>query len=95
MICKCDGKFVYKKYENTVLYYNYSGCVYGDKYKECTICGKDANLTQRLVNNKPAKYEDPDIVVGGAEGYQARCRSCHEIDRRPDFGCKQYNQEEV
>ncbi|MFC1841609.1 thymidine kinase [Candidatus Dependentiae bacterium] len=46
----------------------------------CSICGKDANLTQRLVNNKPAKYTDPDIVVGGLEGYQARCRNCHEID---------------
>ena len=51
----------------------------------CTICGKDANLTQRLVNNKPAKYDDPDIVVGGAEGYQARCRNCHQIDK-PPFG---------
>ena len=59
----------------------------------CTICGKDANLTQRLVNNKPAKYDDPDIVVGGAEGYQARCRSCHEIDQKPCFGYKKYQQD--
>jgi len=57
----------------------------------CTICGKDANLTQRLVNNKPAKYEDPDIVVGGAEGYQARCRSCHKIDKMPHFDCDENN----
>jgi len=55
----------------------------------CTICGKDANLTQRLVNNQPAKYEDPDIVVGGAEGYQARCRNCHIINKKPTFQLKQ------
>ncbi|MFC1842689.1 thymidine kinase [Candidatus Dependentiae bacterium] len=55
----------------------------------CTICGKDANLTQRLVNNKPAKYDDPDIVVGGSEGYQARCRSCHVIDKAPDLKLKE------
>jgi len=63
----------------------------------CTICGKDANLTQRLVNNKPAKYDDPDIVVGGAEGYQARCRSCHQIDRKPCFdeSKDEYKQEKI
>jgi len=55
----------------------------------CTICGKDANLTQRLVNNKPAKFGDPDIVVGGAEGYQARCRNCHIIEGKPKFKQKQ------
>lgn len=46
----------------------------------CTICGKDATLTQRLVNGKPAKFNDPDIVVGGSEQYQARCRNCHEVE---------------
>ena len=51
----------------------------------CTICGQDANLTQRLVNNQPAKYNDPDIVVGGSEGYQARCRNCHIINKKPTF----------
>jgi len=51
----------------------------------CTICGKDATLTQRLVNNNPAKYDDPLIVVGGAEQYQARCRDCHKIDKKPEL----------
>jgi len=51
----------------------------------CTICGKDATLTQRLVNNKPAKYDDPVILVGGAECYEARCRDCHQIDKKPEF----------
>ena len=55
----------------------------------CTICGKDANLTQRLVDNQPANYDDPDIVVGGAEAYQARCRNCHIINKRPTFIQKQ------
>jgi len=51
----------------------------------CTICGKDATLTQRLVNNNPAKYDDPLIVVGGAEQYQARSRDCHKIDKKPEL----------
>jgi thymidine kinase len=46
----------------------------------CTICGKDATLTQRLVDGKPAKFNDPDIVVGGAEQYEARCRNCHAVE---------------
>jgi len=51
----------------------------------CCLCGKNANMTQRLVNNKPAKYNDPLILVGGAECYQARCRNCHIIDKKPEF----------
>jgi len=51
----------------------------------CTICGKDATLTQRLINNKPAKFDDPVILVGGAECYEARCRDCHKIDKKPEF----------
>ncbi len=51
----------------------------------CTICGKDAHFTQRLVNGKPARYSDPVILVGAQEAYQARCRDCHDIDKRPTF----------
>lgn len=45
----------------------------------CTICGADANRTQRLINGKPAKYDDPLIVVGDTDAYEARCRAHHEI----------------
>lgn len=42
----------------------------------CHKCGNDATLTQRLVNGKPASFDDDTIVVGGAESYEARCREC-------------------
>jgi thymidine kinase len=49
----------------------------------CMLCGGDAHFTQRLVNNKPARHDDPIIVIGAEEQYQARCRNCHQIDRMP------------
>jgi thymidine kinase len=49
----------------------------------CMICGEDAFFTQRLVNSRPAYYEDPEEVVGAAELYEARCRTHHEIPHRP------------
>jgi thymidine kinase len=45
----------------------------------CMCCGKDAQFTQRLVNNKPANFHDPLILIGAQECYQARCRSCYRI----------------
>lgn len=51
----------------------------------CCVCGKDAHFTQRLVDGNPAKYTDPVVLVGAQEAYQARCRNCHAIDKRPTF----------
>lgn len=51
----------------------------------CIHCGKNAHFTQRLVNGKPARHDDPLIVIGAEEQYQARCRSCHQIDQRPSL----------
>lgn len=48
----------------------------------CVVCGDEANFTQRLINDKPAKYDDPTIMVGGAECYEARCRGCYAIDKK-------------
>ena len=48
----------------------------------CTICGHDAYFTQRLVNGAPARYDDPIILVGAQEAYQARCRNCFSIDKK-------------
>lgn len=45
----------------------------------CMICGEDASRTQRLVNGKPARYNDPVVIVGAAELYEARCRQHHEV----------------
>lgn len=49
----------------------------------CCLCGKDANCTQRLVNGKPAKHDDPIVMIGAQEAYQARCRNCYSIDKAP------------
>lgn len=47
----------------------------------CMVCGEPASRTQRLVNGKPARYDDPVIIVGAAELYEARCRKHHEVPR--------------
>ncbi|MGE5506980.1 MAG: thymidine kinase [Chitinophagales bacterium] len=49
----------------------------------CMRCGGPASRTQRLVNGRPAHFEDPVILVGAQENYEARCRKCHEVPRRP------------
>ena len=49
----------------------------------CNKCGAPATRTQRIVNGKPASYNDPTIVVGASEAYEARCRHCHEVPDRP------------
>jgi thymidine kinase len=47
----------------------------------CVICGGDACRNQRLIDDKPALYDSPTIMVGGSETYEARCRQCHEVPR--------------
>jgi thymidine kinase len=45
----------------------------------CVKCGGPASRTQRLINGRPAAYDDPIIMVGASEVYEARCRGCHEV----------------
>jgi len=45
----------------------------------CVVCGGPASRTQRLINGQPAAYDDPVILVGDSEVYEARCRGCHEV----------------
>jgi len=45
----------------------------------CVICGEEASRTQRLVDGKPARYNDPVVIVGASELYEARCRKHHEV----------------
>lgn len=47
----------------------------------CIVCGEPAYCTQRLVNGHPAHYNDPVIIVGAQELYEARCRRCHKIPK--------------
>ena len=49
----------------------------------CVCCGGDASRTQRLIDGRPARYDDPVILVGGSESYEARCRDCHEVPGKP------------
>ena len=50
----------------------------------CVVCGAPASRTQRLIDGQPAAYDDPIILVGGSESYDARCRLCHEVPRKPE-----------
>lgn len=45
----------------------------------CMVCGEPASRSQRFVNGKPARYDDPIIIVGASEMYEARCREHHEV----------------
>jgi len=48
----------------------------------CVVCGEAATRTQRIVNGVPAFFDDPIIVIGAQEAYEARCRGCHEVPHR-------------
>ncbi|RIK38542.1 MAG: thymidine kinase [Chloroflexi bacterium] len=49
----------------------------------CVCCGAAASRTQRLIDGRPARYDDPVIFVGGSESYEARCRHCHDVPGKP------------
>jgi len=45
----------------------------------CMVCGEPATRTQRILNGKPAHFNDPIVVVGASEMYEARCRQHHQV----------------
>lgn len=47
----------------------------------CMVCGEPASRTQRLVNGQPARFDDPVVIVGASEMYEARCRAHHQVPR--------------
>ncbi|GAC1654777.1 MAG: thymidine kinase [Acidobacteriaceae bacterium] len=55
----------------------------------CMRC-KDPRVTavlpQRLIDGHPAHYGSPEVLVGGAELYEARCLNCHEVPGKPEYG---------
>jgi thymidine kinase len=54
-----------------------------DVMKLRAVCMKcrslNATMTQRLIDGRPASRDSPEILIGAAEAYEARCRDCHEI----------------
>lgn len=53
----------------------------------CTVCKRPASRTQRIIIidgvRMPANYDDPIILVGAQEAYEARCRTHHEVPGKP------------
>lgn len=48
----------------------------------CQVCGDPATRTQRIIDGKPANYDDPIVLVSAKEKYEARCRHCHQVPRK-------------
>ncbi len=48
----------------------------------CMVCGATADRTQRIINGSPAKWDDPTILIGASESYEARCRYHHIINKK-------------
>ncbi len=45
----------------------------------CAVCGNLASHTYRMIDGKPAHIDDPIVLVGATESYEARCRNCYRI----------------
>ena len=47
----------------------------------CRVCARPATMTQRLVDGRPARSDDPVILIAASASYEARCRGCHRLGR--------------
>ncbi|MDX2066708.1 MAG: thymidine kinase [Fimbriimonadaceae bacterium] len=45
----------------------------------CVQCGAPASHTQRIIDGKPAQKNEPIILIGATESYEARCRRCYRL----------------
>jgi thymidine kinase len=45
----------------------------------CMKCGAPASHTYRQIDGKPAREDDPIILIGATEVYEARCRRCFRL----------------
>ena len=48
----------------------------------CMCCGEEATRTQRIIDGQEAYDDDPVVLVGAKESYEARCRRCHRVLHR-------------
>jgi thymidine kinase len=49
----------------------------------CMSCGAVASHTYRQIDGRPAHYDDPVILIGATEAYEARCRRCFKLRGEP------------
>lgn len=49
----------------------------------CMVSGEPATRTQRIIDGRPASYDDPIILVGATESYEARSRRHHIVPGKP------------
>ncbi|WP_423364472.1 thymidine kinase [Mycoplasma sp. P36-A1] len=49
----------------------------------CAVCNEPATRTQRLIDGKPASYNDPIVLIGAQESYEPRCSIHHEVADYP------------
>jgi len=50
----------------------------------CQISGKPATRTQRIINGKEAKYDDPIVLIDAEESYEPRSRNKHKVPGKPN-----------
>lgn len=46
----------------------------------CSICGETASMTQRFIEDRPAKWDETIYVEGGHDIYKAVCHEHHYIE---------------
>ncbi len=46
------------------------------------ICGRKAVFNQRIIDDKPAPYDSPTILIGAQDSYVARCRRHFKVPGR-------------
>ncbi len=49
----------------------------------CMHCGAPASHTYRMIDGKPAHFDDPIVLIGATEAYEARCRNCFKLRGEP------------
>ena len=45
----------------------------------CQQSGKPATRTQRIINDKPAHFNDPIVLIDAEESYEPRSRNKHVV----------------
>lgn len=49
----------------------------------CQVCGSPAWCSLRLIDNEPASFDAPIVLIGANESYEARCRHHHDVPCKP------------